>query len=307
MTRPPRSMSSRREADQFFKDITPAERSRLPAYTGEMELQNHSAGSLTSQAYQKRWIRENEILADGAEKASVAAMWLGGRRYPIGRLNDAWTLIMGSHFHDLAAGTATPRAYEFAWNDDVIAMNQMSDVLQSGSEAVASAMNTTNGRNADRGLQSAQRRPARRGHRGGPRRERLAFGAGHRAGWRLRAGPGGVRRRRHGAGALRGVGALSGVCGLRRANRGRGRRRRVRRAARLHSRARERPLPGHDRRGGRRLQHLRQAAQPRIARGADPTGVDAGYPVAVAGVEHGLQRRAAPAPRATSTARPTSR
>ncbi len=130
------------EADQFFKDITPAERSHLPSYTGEMELQNHSAGSLTSEAYQKRWIRENEILADGAEKASVAAMWLGGRPYPMTRLNDAWTLIMGSHFHDLAAGTATPRAYEFAWNDDVIAMNQMSDVLQSGSEAVASAMNT---------------------------------------------------------------------------------------------------------------------------------------------------------------------
>jgi alpha-mannosidase len=130
------------EADQFFKDITPAERSRLPSYTGEMELQNHSAGSLTSQAYEKRWIRENEILADAAEKASVAAMWLGGRSYPMRRLNDAWTLIMGSHFHDLAAGTATPRAYEFAWNDDVIALNQMSDVLQSGSEAVASAMNT---------------------------------------------------------------------------------------------------------------------------------------------------------------------
>ncbi len=130
-------------ADQFFRDITPAERAHLPSYTGEMELQNHSAGSLTSQAYQKRWIRENEILADGAEKASVAAMWLGGRQYPMQRLNDAWTLIMGSHFHDLAAGTATPRAYEFAWNDDLIAMNQMSDVLTSGSEAVASAMNTT--------------------------------------------------------------------------------------------------------------------------------------------------------------------
>ncbi len=34
---------------------------------------------------------------------------------------------MGGHFHDTAAGTATPRAYEFAWNDDVIALNQFSD------------------------------------------------------------------------------------------------------------------------------------------------------------------------------------
>lgn len=129
-------------ADQMFKDITPAEAKGLPSYDGEMELQNHSAGSLTSQAYQKRWIRQQELLADGAEKASVAAEWLGARPYPMHRLNDAWTLTMGSHFHDLAAGTATPRAYTFAWNDDVIAMNQFAAVLTDGTQAVAAAMNT---------------------------------------------------------------------------------------------------------------------------------------------------------------------
>jgi alpha-mannosidase len=129
-------------ADQMFLDITPEQAAALPRYTGEMELTNHSAGSLTSQAYQKRWIRQEELLADAAEKSSVAAEWLGGRAYPIERLNDAWTLAMGAHFHDLAAGTATPRAYEFAWNDDVIAMNQFAGVLKSGTEAVASALNT---------------------------------------------------------------------------------------------------------------------------------------------------------------------
>ncbi|HUY80758.1 MAG TPA: glycoside hydrolase family 38 C-terminal domain-containing protein [Acidobacteriaceae bacterium] len=129
-------------ADQMFLDITPAEEARLPEYTGEMELTNHSAGSLTSQAYQKRWLRKEELLADAAEKASVAASWLGGRTYPIQRLNDAWTLVMGGQFHDLAAGTATPKSYEFAWNDDVIAMNQFAGVVRSGSEAVAAAMNT---------------------------------------------------------------------------------------------------------------------------------------------------------------------
>ena len=49
---------------------------------------------------------------------------------------------MGGHFHDLAAGTATPKAYEFAWNDDVIAINQFADVLKSATEAVSSALNT---------------------------------------------------------------------------------------------------------------------------------------------------------------------
>ena len=130
-------------ADQMFKDITPAQEARLPRYTGEMELTNHSAGSLTSQAYQKRWIRKNEVLADAAEESSIAAHWLGARTYPMERLNDAWTLVMGSHFHDLAAGTATPRSYEFAWNDDVIAMNQFADVLTDATQGVASALNTS--------------------------------------------------------------------------------------------------------------------------------------------------------------------
>ena len=101
-------------AEQMFLDITPAETVGLPRYTGEMELTNHSAGSLTSQAYQKRWLRKEELLAEAAEEASLAAEWLGARYYPLERLNNAWTLQMGGHFHDLAAGTATPRSYEFA-------------------------------------------------------------------------------------------------------------------------------------------------------------------------------------------------
>jgi alpha-mannosidase len=129
-------------ADQMFLDIKPEMTLRMPRYKGDLELINHSAGSLTSEAYHKRWNRKNEILADAAEKASVAAAWLGGRPYPQQRLNDAWTLVMGGHFHDTGAGTATPRSYEFAWNDDVIAMNEFAGVLSSATEAVASGMNT---------------------------------------------------------------------------------------------------------------------------------------------------------------------
>jgi alpha-mannosidase len=129
-------------AEQMFLDITPSQAAGLPRYTGEMELTNHSAGSLTSQGYQKRWLRKEELLADAAEKSSLAAEWLGARPYPLQRLNDAWTLVMGGHFHDLAAGTATPKSYEFAWNDDVIAMNQFAGVLNNATEAVSAALNT---------------------------------------------------------------------------------------------------------------------------------------------------------------------
>ncbi|MFZ2494063.1 MAG: glycoside hydrolase family 38 C-terminal domain-containing protein [Thermoanaerobaculia bacterium] len=129
-------------AEQMFLDITPELARRLPVYSGELELTEHSAGSLTSQAYQKRWNHRNELLADAAEKASVAAAWLGARSYPQQRLNDAWTLVMGGQFHDIQAGTSTPRAHAYSWNDEVLAMNQFASVLSSATEAVASSLDT---------------------------------------------------------------------------------------------------------------------------------------------------------------------
>src|SRR5678809_1374923 len=87
-------------------------------------------------------MRKNELLPDAAEKASVAAAWLGGRPYPLERLNNAWTLVMGGQFHDILPGIATPKAFEFAWNDDVIAMNQFAGIMTSATSAVASGLNT---------------------------------------------------------------------------------------------------------------------------------------------------------------------
>jgi alpha-mannosidase len=131
------------KADKMFNDILKCcNTDRMPRYKGDLELINHSAGSITSEAYQKRWIRKNELLADAAEKASLAAAWLGGQPYPLERLNAAWTLVMGGQFHDLLPGTATPKAFEFAWNDDIIAMNQFASILTSATDTVASAMNT---------------------------------------------------------------------------------------------------------------------------------------------------------------------
>jgi alpha-mannosidase len=129
-------------AEQMFLDIKPEWTSRLPRYKGEFLLTNHSAGSINSQTYQKRWNRQNELLADAAERASVAAAWLGARPYPLARLNDAWTLVMGGQFHDILPGTATPKAFEFSWNDDVIALNQFAGVLQSATEGVAGGLDT---------------------------------------------------------------------------------------------------------------------------------------------------------------------
>lgn len=129
-------------AEEMFLNIRPDQAKGLPTYEGDLLLTDHSAGSITSQAYRKRWNRKNELLADAAEKASVGAAWLGSRIYPQERLNRAWRLVMGGQFHDILPGTATPRAFQFSWNDDVIAMNQFAGVLTSATEAIVDEMNT---------------------------------------------------------------------------------------------------------------------------------------------------------------------
>lgn len=51
-------------AEQMFLDIRPEQTLRLPRYKGDLLLIEHSAGSITSQTYMKRWNRQNEVLAD---------------------------------------------------------------------------------------------------------------------------------------------------------------------------------------------------------------------------------------------------
>lgn len=130
-------------ADMMFEAITPEQRASLPTYTGELQLIEHSAGSISSQAYMKRWNRKNEQLADAAEKAAVGAMLLGAREYPGQRLQDAWELVLGSQMHDILPGTSVPLAYDLSWNDEVIAANQFGAVLADSASAIIGAMDTS--------------------------------------------------------------------------------------------------------------------------------------------------------------------
>lgn len=135
-----RVMSMR--ADAMFNAISDEQRAKLPRYRGELELTEHSAGSISSQAYMKRWNRKNELLADAAEKASTMAWWLGTSEYPAARLEKAWGLVLGSQMHDILPGTSVPLAYDLSWNDEVIAANQFGAALTEGTRGVISAMNT---------------------------------------------------------------------------------------------------------------------------------------------------------------------
>jgi alpha-mannosidase len=129
-------------SDQMFKDLTPAQKAKLPTYKGEMLLTNHSSGSITSQAAMKRWNRKNELAAARAESAAVVGEWLGGLAYPRERLDEAWRLVLGGQFHDILPGTSIPRAYEFSWNDELVASNQFNAVFAGAAGAVVRALDT---------------------------------------------------------------------------------------------------------------------------------------------------------------------
>lgn len=134
-------------SDQMYRDITPEIRAKLPVYSGDLLLIEHSAGSLTSQAYMKRMNRKNELLAMSAEELASTADWLGTASYPSNKLNHAWDLVLGSQFHDILPGTSIPKAYEYAWNDEFIAANGFSEVLKNSVSAITENMDTrVNGR-----------------------------------------------------------------------------------------------------------------------------------------------------------------
>ena len=129
-------------ADKFFIDVKSQDTSKLPVFRGELLLTNHSAGSLTSQAYIKRWNRKNELLASAAESAAVIGNCINGIRYPKAKLNEAWRLFQSAQFHDILPGTCIPKAYEYSWNDQLLALNQFADVLTCSVNSIASLLDT---------------------------------------------------------------------------------------------------------------------------------------------------------------------
>jgi alpha-mannosidase len=130
-------------SDQLARDLAgTAEGRRLPRYRGELLMTSHGAGCYTSQAAMKRFNRRNERLADAAERAAVAADWLGGSPYPRQTLRDAWVRFLWHQFHDDLTGTSIPEAYEISWNDEAIAQNQLAGVLSDSVGAVVRALDT---------------------------------------------------------------------------------------------------------------------------------------------------------------------
>ncbi len=133
-------------SDQMCKDITDEQMARLPRYKGDLLLTEHSAGTLTSQAYMKRWNRKGECLADAAERAAVIAHWLGAAEYPREKLYKSWVRLLANQMHDILPGTSIPRAYTYSWNDEIVAQNGFAAVLEDSVGAIARTLSTTGAR-----------------------------------------------------------------------------------------------------------------------------------------------------------------
>ena len=129
--------------DQMAKDLSPEAKALLPVYNDELILKTHGTGCYTSQSAMKTFNRANEILAEAAEKSSVAAQWLGGLAYPGERLRNAWIRFLWHQFHDDLTGTSLPQAYQFSWNDELASLNEFAGTLTSATSSVAALMDTS--------------------------------------------------------------------------------------------------------------------------------------------------------------------
>jgi alpha-mannosidase len=129
-------------SDLMFRHISDAQTTSLPVHTGDLLLTQHSAGSLSSQGFIKRLNRMNELMADAAERASVAADVLGACPYPSSQLRQAWQRTLGGQFHDIIAGTSIPKAYEYSWNDEFVALGEFAYALSDAVAGIARGLDT---------------------------------------------------------------------------------------------------------------------------------------------------------------------
>ncbi len=131
--------------ERLARDLPQRQAASLPRHRGELLLPTHGTGCWTSQVAAKRWNRRCERLADAAERAAVAAHWLGALPYPTAALRAAWERFLWHQMHDDLTGTSIPEAYRFTWNDQLLALNAFGSLLTDAVAGVASGLDTAGG------------------------------------------------------------------------------------------------------------------------------------------------------------------
>ncbi|MGB0369990.1 MAG: alpha-mannosidase [Opitutales bacterium] len=126
----------------MFEAISDREAAGFPTWSSDLLLTEHSTGTLTSQSYTKKLNRDSELLVDAAERAAVSAKLLVGMAYPEQALDQAWGLLLRNQFHDILSGTSIPKAHSQAWNDGILALNQIDGVYSDAIGALAPLLDT---------------------------------------------------------------------------------------------------------------------------------------------------------------------
>ncbi len=131
---------------EFFDDLeslSAEKKACLPVYDGELLLTEHGAGSYTSRTVTKRWNKRCELLADAAERFSVAAFTQGLADYPGYVLEKAWKKVILHQFHDDITGTSFEECYKRSHNDYVQAMHSFSSEYTASLKALSSQIDTS--------------------------------------------------------------------------------------------------------------------------------------------------------------------
>ena len=102
----------------------------------------HAGGCYTSQGAMKYYNRRNEELLGAAERAAVAADWLGAKPYDRAKLNEVWQRVLWHQFHDDLTGTSIADAYRYSWNDELISLQQATEVMTAAVGALSHSLDT---------------------------------------------------------------------------------------------------------------------------------------------------------------------
>ena len=135
--------STTKEFFDELENMTDEAKAKMPVYDGELLLTEHGAGSYTSRTVTKRWNRRSELLADAAERFSVAAMTEGKAEYPQYIFDNAWKKVILHQFHDDITGTSFEDCYKRSHNDYVQAMHSFSSEYTSAVKALSSEIDTS--------------------------------------------------------------------------------------------------------------------------------------------------------------------
>ena len=104
--RSPREFFARCEAD--LKDPL--------VQVGELYFELHR-GTYTSQARNKLFNRQSELLLRDAEMLSALALALGQQTYPAAQLEEYWKLVLTNQFHDIIPGSSIAEVYRDSTED----------------------------------------------------------------------------------------------------------------------------------------------------------------------------------------------